>query len=299
MTSLRESFEIQLQKLLESFPQVFGAIVAFTIFYFIGKMVGNGIYKILLRRKTMATKQKRLVRRIVRWVFNLMGFFIALNILGLTQVAMSFLAAGGVVAVVLGFAFREIGENLLAGLFLSFSRSFSVGDLIESNGIRGVVKRIEIRDVHIRSADGCDIYIPSATIYKNALHNFTRDGLRRADFTIGIDYGDDLKQAIRVLHEAIESSNYVLKDPVPAIQISNFTATYVELQILFWVNLFETDLDLFEIKSVTMNACHSALNRNNFTFSSNVTTAVDMLPVQVNLNTKAQSENDQNSDPSN
>ena len=295
MSTLRENFEIQIQKILDSFPQIIGAIVAITIFYILGKVISNGIYKILGSRKSIATKQSRLVRRIVRWVFNLMGFFIALNILGLTQVAMSFLAAGGVVAVVLGFAFREIGENLLAGLFLSFSRSFSVGDLIESNGIRGIVKRIEIRDVHIRTADGCDIFIPSATIYKNPLHNFTRDGLRRGDFSIGIDYGDDLKKAIGVLHKALEESDHLLNNPAPAIQISNFTPTYVELQVYFWVNLFETRLDLFEIKSIIMDLCHGELSDNNFTFSSNVTTAVDMLPVQVTLN----SDNDQNSDPSN
>jgi len=295
MSTLRENFEIQIQKILDSFPQIIGAIVAITIFYILGKVISNGIYKILGSRKSIATKQSRLVRRIVRWVFNLMGFFIALNILGLTQVAMSFLAAGGVVAVVLGFAFREIGENLLAGLFLSFSRSFSVGDLIESNGIRGIVKRIEIRDVHIRTADGCDIFIPSATIYKNPLHNFTRDGLRRGDFSIGIDYGDDLKKAIGVLHKALEESDHLLNNPAPAIQISNFTPTYVELQVYFWVNLFETRLDLFEIKSIIMELCHGALSDNNFTFSSNVTTAVDMLPVQVSLN----SDTDQNSGPSN
>lgn len=295
MSTLRENFEIQIQKILDSFPQIIGAIVAITIFYILGKVISNGIYKILGSRKSIATKQSRLVRRIVRWVFNLIGFFIALNILGLTQVAMSFLAAGGVVAVVLGFAFREIGENLLAGLFLSFSRSFSVGDLIESNGIRGIVKRIEIRDVHIRTADGCDIFIPSATIYKNPLHNFTRDGLRRGDFSIGIDYGDDLKKAIGVLHKALEESDHLLNNPAPAIQISNFTPTYVELQVYFWVNLFETRLDLFEIKSIIMDLCHGALSDNNFTFSSNVTTAVDMLPVQVSLN----SDTDQNSGPSN
>lgn len=295
MDTLRESFHTQLQKVLESLPQLIGAIVAITIFYFLGKMVSNGIYKILGKRKTIPSKQTRLFRRMVRWAFNLIGFFIGLNILGLTQVALSFLAAGGMLAVVVGFAFREIGENLLAGMFLSFSRSFSVGDLIESNGIRGIVKRIEIRDVHIRTADGCDIFIPSATIYKNPLHNFTRDGLRRADFTIGIDYGDDLKKAISVLQKAIDDSPYILEKPIPAIQIANFTASYVELQIFFWVNLFETDLDLFEIKSLTMDACHRVLSENSFTFSSNVTTAVDMLPVQVKLT----GDGDQNSGSSN
>jgi small-conductance mechanosensitive channel len=280
---MQESFEIQFQKLINLLPQIIGAIVAITIFYFIGKLVSNGIYKILGRRRSKVTKQTRLVRRLVRWGFNLVGYFIALNILGLTQIATSFLAAGGVVAIVIGFAFREIGENLLAGLFLSFSRSFSVGDLIESNGIRGVVKRIEIRDVHIRTADACDIFIPSSFIYKNPLYNFTRDGLRRANFTIGIDYGDNLKEAIRVLKNTTSNNDLVLDDPAPVIQISNFTPTYVELQIFFWVNLFDTTLDIFEIKSQIMDASHSMLSENNFTFSSNVTTAVDMLPVKVNI----------------
>lgn len=295
MTSIRENFEIQIHRLLESFPQVVGAIVAIIIFYFLGKMFSNGIYKILGTRKTVATKQTRLVRRTVQWVFNLIGFFIALNILGLTQVAMSFLAAGGVVAVVLGFAFREIGENLLAGFFLSFSRSFDVGDLIESNGLRGVVKKIEIRDVHIRTADGCDIYIPSATIYKNPLHNFTRDGLRRGEFTIGIDYGDDIKEAIRVLHTTVTNSNLVLDDPAPAIHISDFTPSYIELKVFFWVNLFDTELNLSEVKTHIMDMSHKYLSESNFTFSSNVTTAIDMLPVQVNIGDKK----DQNSDSTN
>ena len=292
MTSFRENFETQIQQIIESFPQILGAIVAIFIFFFLGRLVSNGIHKILGKRRSTATKQKRQIRRIIRWGFNLVGFYIALNILGLTQVAMSFLAAGGVVAVVLGFAFREIGENLLAGFFLSFSRSFDVGDLIESNGLRGIVKKIEIRDVHIRTADGCDIYIPSATIYKTPLHNFTRDGLRRTDFTIGIDYGDDLGEAIQLLHNTLRNNPLVLDDPAPAIQISNFTPTYVELQIYFWVNLFDTDLDLYEVRSRIMDASHRSLSDNHFTFSSNVTTAIDMLPVQVQIGDKK----DQNSD---
>lgn len=292
MTSFREKFETQIQQIIESFPQILGAVVAIIIFFFLGRLVSNGIHQILGKRKSTATKQTRQIRRIIRWGFNLIGFYIALNILGLTQVAMSFLAAGGVVAVVLGFAFREIGENLLAGFFLSFSRSFDVGDLIESNGLRGIVKRIEIRDVHIRTADGCDIYIPSATIYKNPLHNFTRDGLRRTDFTIGIDYGDDLGEAIQLLHNTLRNNPLVLDDPAPAIQISNFTPTYVELQIYFWVNLFDTDLDLYEVRSRIMDASHQSLSDKKFTFSSNVTTAIDMLPVQVQIGDKK----DQNSD---
>lgn len=280
---MQDLFELQAQRLIESVPQILGAIFAVVVLVIAGRFVSNGIVKILGKRKTKAVKQTRLIKRLIRWGFSLIGIVIALNLLGLSQVAASFLAAGGVMAVVLGFAFREIGENLLAGLFLSFSRSFDVGDIIESNSIRGKVQRIEIREVHIRTAEGCDIFIPSSIIYKNPLHNFTRDGLRRGRFTIGIDYGDDPQNARELLLSTVQSNENTLKEPVPTVQISGFNPSYIELEVLFWVNTFSNSADLVEVRSQLMKACHQALSINSYTFSSNVTTAIDMLPVDVNV----------------
>ncbi|MEX2604702.1 MAG: mechanosensitive ion channel domain-containing protein [Gracilimonas sp.] len=283
---MRESFEIQIQRIIDSAPQIILAIVVLAIFAIAGRFASNGVGRLLDRGKVKRSKQTRLIKRLARWGFNILGAVIALNILGLTRIAAGFLAAGGVMAVVLGFAFREIGENLLAGLFLSFSRSFDVGDLIESNGIRGVVKRIEIREVHIRSSDGCDIFVPSAIIYKNPLHNFTRDGLRRANFTIGIDFGDDLQKAREVILAAIQTNTYTLDEPPSNVQVSGFNPSYVELQAFFWINTLNKGPGLAEVKSQVMNECHKALAENKFTFSANVTTAVDMLPVDVNVNSE-------------
>lgn len=280
---MRESFELQFQRLIEIAPQILAGLLFFAILVVAGRFASNGVGRLLESDKTRGVKQVRLIKRLIRWVFNILGLIIALNMVGLTEVATSFLAAGGVMAVVLGFAFREIGENLLAGLFLSFSRSFDVGDLIESNGIRGIVRRIEIRDVHIRTADGCDIFIPSATIYKNPLHNFTRDGLRRGNFTVGIDYGDDLQKARELLLSTVQKNNHVLGEPAPNIQISGFTPAYVELEVFLWINTFSEGPGLAATRSQVMNECHQALANNGFTFSSNVTTAIDMLPVEVNM----------------
>ena len=281
---MQESFELLADKIINTTPQILAAVAALVILIFLGRLASNGIGRLLGDEKVRGVKQVRLIKRLIRWAFNILGLVIALHLVGLTQVATSFLAAGGVVAVVLGFAFREIGENLLAGLFLSFSRSFDVGDLIESNGIRGVVKRIEIRDVHIRTADGCDIFIPSATIYKNPLHNFTRDGLRRGSFTVGIDYGDNLQKARQVLLSAVQKNEFTLAEPASNVQVSGFTAAYVELEVFFWIDTFNNEQGLGEIRSQVMDGCHKALAEEGFTFSSNVTTAVDMLPVSVNLN---------------
>src|SRR5690625_6434311 len=73
----------------------------------------------------------------------------------------------------IGFAFKDIGENFLARFFLAFSRSFRENDLIETGGITGTVRGIHIRHTHLRTSDGCDVFVPSAQLFTKPLYNYT------------------------------------------------------------------------------------------------------------------------------
>jgi len=276
MQTFQDSFSQFFERALNSAPTIISGIIVLIIFIGFGLLASRGLKRLLGARAT-STKKLRLVMRLTRWGFYLIGAVIALHIMGLTKAASGVLAAGGVLTVVLGFAFREIGENLLAGLFMSFSRSFDVGDLIESNGIQGIVKQINIRDVHVRTGDGIDIFIPSAIIFKNPLNNYTRDGLRRSSFNIGIDYGNDPQKALEYLMEAVKSTEGVLQDPAPAVILSNFSDNYIQIQVQFWINTFLKNSDLQQIKTKVMDASHATLRKNGFTFSSEVSTAIEML----------------------
>ena len=276
MQTFQDSFSQFFERALNSAPTIISGIIVLIIFIGFGLLASRGLKRLLGARAT-STKKLRLVMRLTRWGFYLIGAVIALHIMGLTKAASGVLAAGGVLTVVLGFAFREIGENLLAGLFMSFSRSFDVGDLIESNGIQGIVKQINIRDVHVRTGDGIDIFIPSAIIFKNPLNNYTRDGLRRSSFNIGIDYGNEPKKALEYLLEAVKSTEGVLEDPAPAVILSNFSDNYIQIEVQFWINTFLKNSDLQQIKTKVMDASHATLRKNGFTFSSEVSTAIEML----------------------
>ncbi|MFY0697687.1 MAG: mechanosensitive ion channel family protein [Balneola sp.] len=276
MQTFQDSFSQFFERALNSAPTIISGIIVLIIFIGFGLLASRGLKRLLGARAT-STKKLRLVMRLTRWGFYLIGAVIALHIMGLTKAASGVLAAGGVLTVVLGFAFREIGENLLAGLFMSFSRSFDVGDLIESNGIQGIVKQINIRDVHVRTGDGIDIFIPSAIIFKNPLNNYTRDGLRRTSFNIGIDYGNEPKKALEYLMEAVKSTEGVLEDPAPAVILSNFSDNYIQIEVQFWINTFLKNSDLQQIKTKVMDASHATLRKNGFTFSSEVSTAIEML----------------------
>ncbi len=223
-----------------------------------------------------------LARKGIRWAFGLVGLGMALQILGLTAVATYLLATGGLVAVVLGFAFREIGENLLAGVFLGVSRPFEVGDLVESSGQTGRVEEIDLRHIHLRAADGRDIFIPSAQILRNVLVNYTRNGLRRGDFTVGVDYGDSLGTVPPTLSGSVAGVPGVLADPPVSVRLASLAPQYAEFQILFWVDV-ERGPGLAAFRTEAMQGAVLSLKEAGFTLSSNVTTAVQLGPLDVSL----------------
>lgn len=266
-------------------PQLLVALGVAGVLFGLGHLLGLAVSR-LVRRSGHTGSWARLSGRLVRWIFALFGLQLALQILGYTAVATSLLATGGIAAVVLGFAFREIGENMLAGIFLAFSRSFEVGDLIESGGLRGVVRGVALRATYIRTADGCDIFIPSAEIFGRPLHNFTRDGLRRGSFTIGIDYGDAPERALEAVKAAVMGVRGVLVDPAPSFQLAQFTGSWMELEAHLWVDIRDpekSDGSLSTVRTRAMMAARAALLDSGFTLSSDTTTALAVPPLSVRV----------------
>lgn len=251
-------------------------LVALAIGWAAGRAVRAWVKRQSIESPERRRRPSKVPERLTRWGIIVVGFAMALQVMGMTSIAASLLATGGVAAIILGFAFKEIGENLLAGLLLSFSRSFDEGDLIESDGLRGVIREIRFREVHIRTGDGRDVFIPSAAIFRNPLQNFTRDGLRRGEFTVGVDYGDDPEAARSCILTAINSVSHVLQTPVAMVHIQELAANYVELKGYFWIDTFAGGPDLGGVRSIVLGRAHRALQEGGFTYSSNVSSAISV-----------------------
>jgi small conductance mechanosensitive channel len=279
MDIILESFRTDWSLLLQLLPRILVGLLFLLIFVSIGRKLGRLAAR-LIQRTSRGRSYDRFFRHLIAWSFSLIGLMLALHLAGLGRLAAGLLAAGGVVAVVFGFAFREIGENLLAGFFLAFNRSFELGDLIQSSEWVGEVRAIELRYVHIRTADGCDIYIPSSKIFSNALVNFTKDGLRRPSFKVGSDYADDGQAARQVLLEATRSTPGVLEEPAPSTFISSLAPQYVELEVSFWSDTFQQGLELLNVRTEVMDRCRQALQEHHFTLSANVSSAMDVRGLQ-------------------
>ncbi|MDH3236773.1 MAG: mechanosensitive ion channel, partial [Alphaproteobacteria bacterium] len=134
-----QSLQADWEAFLAFAPRFFYGLILLVVFLAVAKLVGKLAGRVL-HRTVKFRASARFLQNVITWLISSVGILLALGLMGFQGIAASLLATGGVVAIVLGFAFREIGENFLAGFFLTFSRPFELGDLIETGDLTGVVR---------------------------------------------------------------------------------------------------------------------------------------------------------------
>jgi small-conductance mechanosensitive channel len=160
-----------------------------------------------------------------------------LRILGLGGIAGSLLASAGLGAFVLGFALKDIMENFLAGILLAFNRPFSTGDIISLEGIEGEIVAMTLRNIHIKTSDGRDVFIPNANVLKQPLINLTIDGDLRFDFTLGFDYGSDIEKAVQIVLDTLAEVPGIMTEPrKPFVMVSELGASTLNLTCYYWID---------------------------------------------------------------
>lgn len=282
MEHVIESLGADWEAFLRFAPNLLYGALVLLLFWLIGSIAGRGLNSVFQRSDRFRTNE-RFLRLLVRLSVTTVGVLLALSVMGFAGVAASLLATGGVFAVVLGFAFREIGENFLAGFFLSFSRPFELGDLIATGDLTGTVRTIELRYVHIRTSDGCDVYVPSAQIFRESLFNYTQDGLRRFSFTVGVAYHDSPEQVLEVLRAAIVATPDVLPEPAASVALKEFSESFVTYEVFYWIDVTSMSRGAGEVRNDAKVRCWRALQEAGLTFSTDVTTGIDLKTVPESL----------------
>ncbi len=271
LDNLINSFHDFWDSIIQKSPAILIGIILLLVFIFLGSFLSSFAKKRLIKQ----TEDRLLVNFLGRLIFLAMliiGLVIFLNQLGLGKAAGGLLAGAGVSAIILGFAFKDIGENFLAGFFLAFSRPFSIGDVIEVQDIKGTVKALSFRNTHIRTFDGKDVFVPNGMLIKNPLSNYTRDGLLRYDFVVGLDYGDSITEAGKVIMENLKSESRIEHngDLVPFILLEEFGTSTVNIRIFFWVNSFNFTGDIAILRTEVMNNVVVSLINNKFSLPADI-----------------------------
>lgn len=219
---------------IELLPQISVAVLVLILTVALNKFVGFLVQRVMERTKLRPSLKElfALLASILVWILGLM---IAAVIVfpGLTP--SSILAGLGIGSVAIGFAFKDVFENFLAGIIILFRREMRIGDFIECEGIEGEVDHIAIRESHIQQTDGQLVIVPNSILFKNPVIIRTHQPSRRMTVICGVAYDVDVDEARDVIYSAVQTCESVIQDDKP-IQIfaQEFASSSINFEVTWW-----------------------------------------------------------------
>jgi small-conductance mechanosensitive channel len=273
MNKLTDTFSDLYNKFTDQLPTILIALVILTIGFLIAAGLKNLILKKIKPRLTN-TLSADFIAQMTSILIRTIIIIIVLNLLGFKSFTSQILAGAGILTFVLGFAFKDIGENFLAGIILAFKSPFRLKDLIESGTILGYVQELNLRETLVKTPDGKDAFIPNGQILKNPLINYTIDGFLRYEFIIGLDYNSNIAEGLKIISDSVNEISDVLntKNKKTTVLIEELTASTINFKILFWIDTFKSTSKTYHnsIRSAVIDKVLQNLLKNGFYLPSSI-----------------------------
>ncbi len=215
-------------------PNLVLAVFVFAIFFAIA-----GAIRRLVARFTRDRRHARnlglILGRLAQWTTMLIGLFISLSIVIPSLKASDLVQLLGISGVAIGFAFRDILQNFLAGILILLTEPFQLGDQIIFKDFEGTVESIQTRATSIRTYDGRRIVIPNSELFTNSVTVNTAFESRRLEYDVGIGYGDDIDHAKQLILDAMHETPGVLADPAPDAIVVKLADSTVNIRARWWI----------------------------------------------------------------
>ncbi len=155
------------------------------------------------------------------------------------------LATSTVFTAIVGLSLQDTFRNLFAGLTISLSKPFRIGDWIMFNASGGhnhIGQVVEIgwRITKIRNLDFNYVVIPNEQFTSSTLVNFNMPSTNHAKtINFPISLHAELNHIIPVLETAATSIKGVQEEPKPEASIEVVNIDHINVRLRFWLNEFD------------------------------------------------------------
>lgn len=230
-----DTLEGMLDSLLQRLPYLAAAVVVYALFHFTGVAVRRLVRRVASRRRNRNRNLGLVFGRLAQGLIWLVGLLVAAVIAIPRFTPGQLIQLLGLSGVAIGFAFRDILQNFLAGILILLTEPFRIDDQIVFGEYEGTVEDIQTRATYLRTYDGRRIVIPNAELYTRPVTVNTAFPARRLEYDIGIGYSDDLESAKAIVLDVLAASPTVLPDPAPQVLVVDLAESAVNLRVLWWV----------------------------------------------------------------
>lgn len=209
-----------------------GALV-FAAFWIAAGAVRRGVRGVM-ERTGRPVGVIAVVSRLSRWTVLFAGLMVSLAVISPGMGAGELVQLLGIGSVAIGFAFKDILQNFLAGILILLNEPFRIGDQIVAGDHEGTVEEVETRATALRTYDGRRVVIPNGKLYTQAVVVNTAYDLRRSQYDFGIDYDDDVQLAHDLLEETLREVDGIVDDPEPQVFVWELGGSSVNLRARWW-----------------------------------------------------------------
>ncbi len=233
--SLADQMESFLEGFVRSLPNIAVAIVLLIVTWVVARVIRRVLGRALkaARVRNALIELAQTLANIGVWIF---GILITMSVLFPSVKPSSILAALGVGGIAVGFAFKDIFENFLAGVMILLRKPMRLGDFIECEGVEGKIEEILIRDTYVRQNDGQLVLLPNAMLFKNPVYIRTEKELRRYEIVAGVAYDADVDEAREVIRKAVADVDVVSRDKPIDVFAREFNSSSVDFTVRWWTD---------------------------------------------------------------
>ncbi len=212
--------------------KIIGAIVIWVIGSWIIKKLVRGTRTVMTKRGFDESLQKFLLN-LISWLLKILLILAILSQLGVETTSFAAILAAAGLAI--GMALQGSLGNFAGGVLIMIFKPFKIGDFIEAQGETGTVKEIEIFTTKLTTPDNKEIIIPNGSLSNGNITNYSTEDTRRVDVTFGVGYESDIKKTKEVILSVVEANPSILKDPAPAINVSELGDSSINFFTRVWV----------------------------------------------------------------
>lgn len=231
---LFDKIQAMLNGLITLLPNLVLSLITFAIFLYAGRTIKQ-VVRNLTRNRRQARSLGMVLGRLAQGMIILIGLFIALSIVIPSFKASDLIQLLGISSVAIGFAFRDILQNFLAGILILLTEPFQIDDQIVFKNFEGTVENIQTRATTIRTYDGRRIVIPNSELFINSVTVNTAFEHRRLQYDVGIGYSDDIDSTKELILAAMRETTGVLTTPAPDAIVVELAGSSVNIRARWWV----------------------------------------------------------------
>lgn len=224
-------------------------ILLVIIVFIVTAIILRLLRKLITRKLSNEDGQKFVsVFEFAKYIVYLVVLLITMQNMGVQVTAI--LTASAALLVGVGLALQTFFQDIISGIFILLDQSVHVGDIIEIEGKVGRVEEIKLRTTRAVTINNKVLVIPNHKYLTSTLYNWTENGSNtREVVNVGVAYGSDVELVKKLLIQAADEHNSVLKTPPPLVLFTNFGDSALEFRLIFTLgNSFEAAIPQSDIR---------------------------------------------------